>query len=602
MVEPARRTLVSLVFLAVALTGSALSAATPPTSEPWLTPVERADFNATPSDEETRSFLKSVAARMPTMRLVDYGRSAQGRPMPLVILSADHAFTPAEAHRNGKPIVLVQNGIHAGEIDGNDACLMLLRDFAEGKHKDILDKVTILIMPIYNVDGHERISKYNRANQDGPRDGQGFRTTTDGLDLNRDYLKIVAPEAQNLIRLVNDWQPHLHIDNHVTDGVVHDWVLTWSWAEAPQAPAPIDAWLRAHMPAALAATEKAGHRTGPYVDLVQHDDPSKGFSSWIGQPRYSTGYFPLRNRPSLLVETLSYAPYKARVLATRDFVLSVLAEVAKDPAALPTAVKQAEDAVVALGRANAAPSTVPLIYSETEVGDPIKIPLHATERVDSVVTGAPLFRYLPTTQEMTVPWFHHVKASTVARPRGYLVMPGWPMIEARLRGQGLRVEEVTEPLELDVETLRISQPTYDPNPYQGQTRVHANATRASEHRKIPAGTLWIPADQPDFELAVQLLEPEAVDSLFAWGFLSSVHEQKEGASPWVLESVAKKLLEQPEIAARWKKALEDPKFAADPRARASWWYRASPYWDEEVDLLPYYRAMTGPSLKTKPWH
>ena len=318
-----QRVLSSSILLACLLSFAAL-AQTPQAAQTgpaeMRTRAELTDFQATSSYDETIDFLKKLQAHFPEMYFGFYGSSGQGRPLPFVVVSKEKSFTGRRAQRLPKPVVLIQNGIHAGEIDGKDASLMILRDMAAGRHREILDAVTLVILPIYNVDGHERVSPYNRPNQDGPRQGMGFRTTAGGLDLNRDHLKISSEEARSLIALVNAWRPHLHIDNHVTDGVDHDWVLTWAWAEAPQAPAPVDAWLRAHMPAVLAATAKAGHKNGPYVDLLDGNDPAKGFSSWVGQPRYSSGYFPLRNRPSILVETHSYKPYKDRVLATRDFL------------------------------------------------------------------------------------------------------------------------------------------------------------------------------------------------------------------------------------------------------------------------------------------
>ena len=231
--------------------------------EALRTRAEASGFEATSNYEETLGFLRKLQAHFPEMYLGFYGTSGEGRAMPFVVVSREKAFTGRKAQRLGKPVVLIQNGIHAGEIEGKDASLMLLRDLALGRHAEVLDAVTLVVLPIYNVDGHERISPYNRPNQDGPQQGMGFRTTTNGLDLNRDYLKISSEEARSLIALVNDWRPHLHVDDHVTDGIDMDWVLTWSWAEAPQAPAPVDAWLRAHMPAVLAATEKAGSQGGP---------------------------------------------------------------------------------------------------------------------------------------------------------------------------------------------------------------------------------------------------------------------------------------------------------------------------------------------------
>jgi len=567
------------------------------------TRAEESAFQATSTYDETIDFLKKLQTYFPGMYLGFYGSSGQGRPLPYVVVSKDGAFNGGKAQRLGKPIVVIQNGIHAGEIDGKDASLMILRDLALGKHPDIFDAVTLVILPIYNVDGHERISPYNRPNQDGPRQGMGFRTTTNGLDLNRDYLKLSSPEARALAALVNTWRPHLHVDNHVTDGVDHDWVLTWGWAEAPQAPAPVDAWMRAHMPAVLAATAKAGHKNGPYVDLDDRDDPAKGFSSWVGEPRYSSGYFPLRNRPSILVETHSYKPYEKRVLATRDFVLALLAEIAHDPASLTRAVAEAEAATVAQGKPDAPPSDIVVGWKESEEADRIRFPVYAGETRPSVVSGQPMLFYRRgEVREIEVPWHHKGKATkTLPRPRGYLVLPGWPQIEERLRGHGLRVERLTQPVDLEVETMRVSQPQAAPSSYQGLTRVSATVARAAERRHVPAGALWVPADQPDFEVAVQLLEPEAPDSLLSWGVLSSVFEGKEYIDPRRLDGLAAEMLKDPKTAAEWQAALQDEKLAADANARYLWWYRRTPYWDESAGLLPYFRLLQAPKLATQAW-
>ncbi|HEY7215937.1 MAG TPA: M14 family metallopeptidase, partial [Thermoanaerobaculia bacterium] len=438
------------------------------------TVAETSGFAATSTYDETMSFLKQLQSHFPAMYLGLYGSSGEKRPLPFVVVSNQRAFTGRKAQKLGKPIVLIQNGIHAGEIDGKDASLMILRDLALGKHPEILEAVTLVVLPIYNVDGHERISPYNRPNQDGPRQGMGFRTTANGLDLNRDHLKLASEEARSLVALVNAWRPHLHVDDHVTDGVDHDWVLTWSWAEAPQAAAPVDAWMRAHMPAVLAATAKAGHKNGPYVDLLDENDPSKGFWSWAGEPRYSTGYFALRNRPSILVEMHSYKPYEQRVMANRDFLLALLAEVARDPASLTRAVAAAEAATIAAGKPDAPPSDVALTYEDGEA-DHIRFPVYAGETRTSVVTGKPLFFYRRgEVREIEVPWYHKMKVGqAVPRPRGYLVLPGWPQIEERLRGHGLRVERLTEPVELEVETIRVAQPEPGKSSYQGLTRVAA---------------------------------------------------------------------------------------------------------------------------------
>jgi hypothetical protein len=597
----------------------------PPVPAEWLTPAEAAGFRATPSYDETIAFLERLARKMPEMTLRFYGSSAAGRPLPLVIVDKDRAFRPGgederrapqegraeeTSEKERRPVVLIQNGIHAGEIDGKDACLMILRDLALGRRRELLDAATLLVLPIYNVDGHERVSRYNRPNQNGPVEGMGFRATADGLDLNRDYLKLASPEARSLAALVNVWQPDLHVDDHVTDGVDLDWVLTTTWVEAPQAPAPIDRWQRAHLPAVLAAVAKAGHKNGPYVDLVDRNDVRKGFTSWVGQPRYSSGYFPLRNRPSILVEMHSYKPYRDRVLANRDFLLALLAEIGRDPQALRRAVAEADAATVAQGRPGAPPSEVAVAYEVSREPDTLRVPFYAAHLAASAVTGQPLLRFARgrfdrgEVQEVEVPWFHRsAVVRKLPRPRGYLVLPGWPAIEERLHGHGLRVRRLKAPVELAVETSRLASPVYAAAPYQGLTRIEkVQVTRAVERRAIPAGSLWIPADQPGFEVAVQLLEPESPDSLLAWGLLSSLFERKEYFEPRVLEGIAEEMLKQdPAVAADWQSALADPAFAADPAARSEWWYRRTPYRDEMVGLLPVFRVLSAPDLKTDPW-
>jgi hypothetical protein len=579
---------------AITLTCLAVAAAAAPPAD-WLTPAEAASFERTPTLEETVAFLRRIAAAQSgVIRLESFGTSAEGRPLPLVVVSGRSAFTPEAAARSGLPVVMVQAGIHAGEIDGKDACLAILRDLALGDRPDWLGRIVLLIVPIYNVDGHERVSPLNRANQDGPRAGMGQRTTTAGYDLNRDHLKVTAPESRALIGLINRWRPHLHVDVHVTDGSDHDWVLTYAWAEAPQLATSLDGWLAASMPGVIAAARADGVRCGPYVDLVDDTDPTKGFSSWVGGGRFSTGYFPLRNRPSVLIETHAYKPFAARVEATRRFLVRLLEGVARSGAALTKAVAEAERRTVSLGLPEAPPSDVVLEWQESKEGDRATLPIYRWSVTPSLVTGRPMLRYeRGVVEAIEVPWFHRGRAArSVARPRGYLVLPGWPRLGEAIAAHGLVVRRLDAAARVTVETLRLSRPEYAGRPYQGLTGVTAAVTRSVEERAVPAGSLWIGADQPDFEVAVQLLEPDCPESLLAWGELSTVFEGREYIDGRTLETVATTMLEDPEVRAEWQRALEDPKLAGDGRARSQWWYRRTEYYRvQEVGLLPVLRLL-----------
>ena len=559
------------------------------------TVAESSGFERTSRLEEALTFLEALDEASDAVELTTFGVSAEGREMPLVVVSGSGAFTPTKAREGGRPVVLIQSGIHAGEIDGKDASLILLREIVTGERRELLDAGTLLIVPVYNVDGHERVSPYSRANQNGPVAGMGWRTTASGLDLNRDHLKIVSPEARALMELVNRWRPHLHVDNHVTNGSDHDWTLTYSHAEAPQLTEPVDRWLRKAVAAAAGETESAGYGTGPYVSLIDWLDPSRGFDSWVGLPRYSSGYFPLRNRPSILVEMHAHKSYEPRVRANHAFLVGLLEELTRSGAELVEAVGAAEAATVAAGRADAPPSSTVLRWESHDSGETIRWPVYSWSLVESPFSG-PHVRYesgrVADDEGTEVPWVHRARPSaTLARPRGYVVLPGWPQIEARLIGHGLTAMRVERELSAEVETIRVADSRPARASYQGLTRLEASVVRETEQRTIPAGAIWVPADQPDFEIAVQLLEPDASDSLFGWGLVSSVTERKEFMSRDVLDRLARNAMEDPGTARAWREALEDPAFAADPGARFMWWYRRTPYWDETVGMLPVYRAM-----------
>jgi hypothetical protein len=301
----------------------------------------------------------------------------------------------------------------------------------------------------------------------------------------------------------------------------------------------------------------------------------------------------------------SYKPYRDRVLANRDFLAALLAEIGKDPQALRRAIAEADEETVALGRPDAPPSSVAVSWEESPEADTLRVPFYAARTATSAVTGRPLLRFARSVLgELTVPWFHRSRpVATLPRPRGYLVPPGWPAIEERLRDHGLTVRRLTAPVELAVETARLSSPVFAAVSYQGLTRVEkVQIARAAERRKFPAGTLWIPADQPAFAVAVSLLEPESPDSLLAWGLLSTLFERKEYFEPRVLEGIAEERLKDPAVAAEWRRALADSGLAADPAARAEWWYRRTPYHDETIGLLPVFRVMSAPALpRTEPW-
>src|SRR5262249_41676619 len=185
----------------------------------------------------------------------------QGRRMPVVVVSKEKIFSPAERHKIPTPVVLVLNSIHGGEGDGTDACLILLRDIALTNRPEILDGVTLLVVPIYNVDGFARVSRWNRPNQTGPVDGMGWRANARGLDLTRDWLKADAAETRALVGLANAWKPDLFVDDHVTDGADFQATLTLLYLNEPATAAALTDWLKAVVPKTLKDVQADGFAT-----------------------------------------------------------------------------------------------------------------------------------------------------------------------------------------------------------------------------------------------------------------------------------------------------------------------------------------------------
>ena len=294
----------------------------------WTTPAETAHFKTTPDYAQTHAYLQRLAAAAPaTLHFTRFGVSPEGRDLMLAIAASGGEFTPEAARKSGKQILMVQAGIHAGEIEGKDAGLMLLRDLAvSAKYPHLLDHTIVLYLPIFNVDGHENASPYKRINQNGP-DVMGFRATAQNLNLNRDYLKADAPEMRDWLALFQAWLPDFFVDVHTTDGADYQYDLTWYTEDWGTLDPAVRAWQDAALvQRVFAATQAHGHLLAPYLDLKDHRDITKGIANSGFVPRFSTSYVTLHNRAALLVETHMLKSYEVRVRATYDLLAEILTE------------------------------------------------------------------------------------------------------------------------------------------------------------------------------------------------------------------------------------------------------------------------------------
>jgi hypothetical protein len=560
----------------------------------WLTPSEKSDYRETPTYDETVAYARRIERASRLVRVTEFGRSGAGRSLPLVVAAKNGAFTPDAARKAGKLVLLVQANIHAGETDGGDAGLALVRDIAVTRTREsLLDYVTLLFIPVYNVDGYERRSPYNRINQNGPAE-MGWRGTATNLNLNRDYMKADAPETRAWLKLWNEWQPDFFIDCHVTDGADFRYNITYQFEQHQNEPEPLLTWMKSAIDGRIVpATEVTGNLLAPYITLRDSRDPSKGIEGFIETPRFSTGYTPLRNRPGLLIETHMLKDYRTRVRGTYDLLVATLAEMNRDPGTLRRVLRETDEAITAEGRVYDPARKVPLRLELTEKSEPLKFKGVEFQLEPSDISGTERVVYGNKPLDLTVPYFNDARVTAaVAPPLYYVVPPQWKDVIEVLAAHGLELKRLAEPATLDVESYRFGDVKWASAPFEGRVTVTQKSRVVNERKLYPAGSVVVPMAQPASRVALHLLEPDSPDSFVAWGFFNPIFEQKEFGESYVIERLAREMLAKDANLRREfeQKVASDPHFAKSPRARLSFFYDRSPYADAQLNLYPVGRV------------
>lgn len=548
----------------------------------WVTPAESSDFKTTPDYENTRAFASRLAEASANIQVEDIGSATSGRKIQLITVS-DGGSDP---RTNDKPTLLVQAGIHSGEIDGKDASFMLLRDYIRGDEKldALVHQVNLLVIPILNVDGHERSGPYNRMNQRGPENA-GWRTNGNNLNLNRDYTKLDTPELRAVMDVINDYQPALYLDVHVTDGEDYQYDITYGYNGAFASDSPAVAqWLETHFQGDVdSALSEAGHIPGPLIFGVNSSEFSDGISHWTASPRFSNGLGDLRHTPTVLVENHSLKPYRQRVLGTYVLIEAALESLAEHGSALKSAIdsdqKRRPQTQVLAWRANEKPDLT--VYADK----PFKG--IAYRKSQNPISGQEQVVWLGKAKDYVgLPVFRdEVKAVEVPVPDTFYIPRHEQLVISRLKAHGI---EVSEPEQKSGTVTEFTAEAHEfaNAPFEGHFRVQAEFSQQQIDKPL-GNYVKVSTDQPLGKLATALLDPRGPDSLFQWGFFNQMFQRTEYAEPYALIPLAEKMLAQdPKLKKEFEQKLKDKAFEENPSARLAFFYQRSSYYDQEYLKYP----------------
>lgn len=499
-------TRVSFVALALCVLAFALPTRSP--GQDLQTTAERTGFSQTATHAEVMAFCEALAQESPRVTLGTLGETNEGRTIPMLIVADPPIASPEEAKASGKLVALLIGNIHAGEVCGKEALLMLARELGEHGDQPLLEHFVLCIVPIYNADGNDRMAEGNRPGQVGP-ERMGIRQNAQGLDLNRDFIKAEAPETRALLRAFRNWDPHVFIDTHTTNGSHHRYVLTYSGPKHPGGDVELLEYIRDTMLPRVGDSlrDEHGHEMFTYGNFA--DNHTK-WTTFPAAPRYSTNYAGMRNCIAVLSEAYSYATFEERVMATHDFCRAVLEDVAAHREEV-TALLDAADTRASNGSARTDPTpirTTPVALDQ---------PATAMGYVEIEEDGRTVATTEPKDYELEV-IDNFIARIAVKRPWGYIVPADREDIATLLRVHGIGVEIVREDIELDVEVSTIQSAEQAPRAFQGHRMASVETSVHAESRAIEAGAYLVRVDQPLGNLVVAMLEPQAEDSLLTWNF------------------------------------------------------------------------------------
>lgn len=545
-----------------------------------LTPYEISQGRQTATYPQIISYYQQLDRQFEQAKLLEIGRTDVGKPLHVLFLSADKVFTP----RADKLTLLIINGIHPGEPEGIDACMMLARDLL--KTNTLPKNILLAILPVYNVGGSLNRG-VSRANQNGP-ETYGFRGNARNLNLNRDFIKADAENTKAFQTLFQSLKPQVLIDNHTSNGADYQHVVTYFATQKDKLHPLVSGYMtRTFQPALDSALTSRGFTPAPYVNNFK-DTPESGLLGYNDSPRYSTGYAALFNCFGFTVETHMWKDFPARVKGTYTFDAETIRLCARD-ARLILANKQRADQAVAVEK------NVALTYKlDRTQTDSVSFMGYEASYKPSDVSGQKRLYYdrsKPFTKR--IPYQNTFVADVrVDKPLAYLIPQAWPEVIANLKRNGVRLETLPKDTLMAVNAYYITDYKSPRQPYEGRF-IHTGVQVRTEPQRIQfyRGDVLVRTNQPANRYLIETLEPQGIDSFFAWTFFDSILDQKEYFSDYIFEDTAAELLRNnPALRQQLAdKRATDKAFSENGRAQLDFIYHQTPYFEKTYNRYPVYR-------------
>jgi hypothetical protein len=494
--------------------------------------AERSNYAETSRYSDVMEFIAALQRAGKGVSVETFATTNEGRRLPLVILSSRAVSGPAEAARSGKPRVFIMANIHAGEVEGKEAALHLMREMVTGALRPLLEKVIVMVAPIYNADGNEKIDINNRTAQNGPSGGVGTRENAQRLDLNRDFMKLDSPEARGLVEGVfNRWDPHVVIDLHTTNGSYHGYALTYAPPLNPNTDSRITSFAREKLLPAVTKSLRAEHNynvyyygnfadpANPLRDAPDRSAEPKAWATFDHRPRFGTNYVGLRNRIAILSEAYSYLDFRARVDVTHKFVRAVLGYVAAHAAEVVRLASDADKHATTTGKTFGSEEGFGIAFELKASPNPVEILVGSVNRVMDPRTNKPRFEATKEARPVKMIEYGEFQATRRLSPgAAYVLKPDRGKVIEMLRAHGVGVEVTKRAETFNVRQYTLKGVTRSQRVFQGHRETKAEVTPSTGRVEFPAGSFVISTRQPKAALIFYLLEPQSDDGLLNWNF------------------------------------------------------------------------------------